>query len=60
MVFGFYNKLFEKLENEENNTMDDATLYKAVKIVKEKLLQYYTETDREYGCYYNLAYILDP
>lgn len=60
MVFSFYNKLFKKLENKENDTMDDTTLCEAVKAAKEKLSQYYTETDGEYRCYYNLAYILDP
>lgn len=58
-TFPFYNILFNHLEDSIDKFEDDDLLSDALESAHSKLQHYYSETENEYGFYYNLGTILD-
>ena len=60
LAFGFYNLMFDHLEDWLESCENNELLHGALTAAHEKLTYYYSGTEDDYGFYYNLAAILDP
>ena len=60
LAFGFYNLMFDHLEDWLGSYEKNKLLHGALTAAHEKLTYYYSGTKDDYGFYYNLAAILDP
>ena len=59
LAFPFYNIMFNHLEDSIDRFEDDDLLSDVLARACSKLQHYYSETENEYGFYYNLGTILD-
>lgn len=64
LAWQIYNKLFQHLESRSREAERERTwrepLLKALQAAKDKLSDYYSQTDNDFGIFYAVTTVLDP